>query len=491
LPEGRMLRMDQVHVIRHKHFLEGMSIRRIAREMGISRNTVKKYVQGDGEPKRTEGKPRASAVREAAGRRIEAILEEWKGRTTEKQRVTGTRIHRQLVEDGYEVGITTVREYLAERRRLEQEVYIPLEWWPGGRAQVDFFAVTVDIGGERQKAWKFLMRLMYSGRDFAWLYERCNRIAFLDGHVRAFNHFGGVAAGAIYDWLTAAVRRRVGLGPQLAERFRALVSHYVFEPCFARPGEGHDKGGVEARGKGVRLQHLTPIPQGGSLEEISTRMLSELDAAMATRKDREGRTVAQRFELERGKLRRLPPRPFEARIAEPVVLNRQAMAHVEGADYSLPQRWQGLMAMAHVGVADIRFECRGQTVLVAKVARGERLVQYRHYRRELGRKPQAVRQVAPALVAQLGEPYGELWERLVGRYGEPEAARVLSRLVGITETGGEEALKGALEAILRTLGRVGSEAGKVVDVPASLRSFSVEGGSLGAFDALLQEAGNE
>ena len=36
------------------------------------------------------------------------------------------------------------------------------------------------------------MRLMYSGRDFAWIYERQDQISFLDGHVRAFAHFAGV-----------------------------------------------------------------------------------------------------------------------------------------------------------------------------------------------------------------------------------------------------------------------------------------------------------
>jgi len=112
-----MLRMDWVHVIRHKHFLEGKSIRRVAREMGISRNTVKKYVLGDGEPQRKESGPRVSPVRDEVAKRVEAILEAWSERTTEKQRITATRVHRQLVEDGHEVGITTVREYMAERRR--------------------------------------------------------------------------------------------------------------------------------------------------------------------------------------------------------------------------------------------------------------------------------------------------------------------------------------------------------------------------------------
>ena len=51
------------------------------------------------------------------------------------------------------------------------------------------------------------MRLMYSGRDFAWIYERQDQISFLDGHVRAFAHFDGVPARVAYDNLRAAVVR--------------------------------------------------------------------------------------------------------------------------------------------------------------------------------------------------------------------------------------------------------------------------------------------
>ena len=119
----------------------------------------------------------------------------------------------------------------------------------GNEAQVDFFEVTVEVGGERRKAWKFLMRLMYSGRDFVWLYDRQDQIAFLDGHMRAFVHLGGVPARIVYDNLKLAVRRVQFPRRELTERFTALASHHLFEPCFARPGEGHDKGGIEGRGE--------------------------------------------------------------------------------------------------------------------------------------------------------------------------------------------------------------------------------------------------
>ena len=71
-------------------------------------------------------------------------------------------------------------------------------------------------------------------------------MSLLDGHVRAFEHFGRGPHRIGYDNLRAAVRGTlVGSERQLTARFAACASHYLFEPCFARPREGHDKGGVE------------------------------------------------------------------------------------------------------------------------------------------------------------------------------------------------------------------------------------------------------
>ncbi|MCP6727514.1 MAG: hypothetical protein KJI69_05900 [Patescibacteria group bacterium] len=86
----------------------------MAREMEVSRNTVRKYLEIS-EPERRQTKSREKPVTDKVVPRIEEILEEWKLRTTPKQRVTGTRVHRQLVEEDYQVGITTVREYLLKK----------------------------------------------------------------------------------------------------------------------------------------------------------------------------------------------------------------------------------------------------------------------------------------------------------------------------------------------------------------------------------------
>ena len=69
--------MDQVHVIRHKVLVEGQSVRRVSREMGVSRNTVRKYLR-ESEPRRRERVSRARPVWAEVGGRIEELLEQWR-----------------------------------------------------------------------------------------------------------------------------------------------------------------------------------------------------------------------------------------------------------------------------------------------------------------------------------------------------------------------------------------------------------------------------
>ena len=482
-----MLRMQDVHVLRHQVLVEGRSRRQVARELGISRNTVRRYLEAP-EPVRRERGPRRRPVFDSVQPRLDELLAEWSERTTLKQRLTATRLHRQLREEGYAVGVTTVRDYLREWRRQRAEVYIPLVHRPGEEAQVDFFAVTVELNGERRQAWKFLVRLMHSGRDFCWLYERQDQLAFLDGHVRAFAHFGGVPQRMVYDNLKPAVRRLQFPRRQLTERFQALASYYLFEPCFARPGEGHDKGGVEARGRAIRLQHLTPIPRGESLDELSGWLLSEIERHAPTQ-------VRERFGVEQRWLRPPPETPFDARRLTSVSVGRSAMARVEGAWYSVPSHWAGLRVTARIGVNDLTLSCRGEQVSHPRESFGGRRVRYRHYLAELSRKPQAVRQVAPELVAELGEPFARLWRQWESEHGAQEAARSLARLLRTLDAHGEQRVRRALEQLdlkdgfdALSLQRLlaDEDPPEPVAVPEALRGYEVESASAADYDRLLE-----
>jgi hypothetical protein len=336
---------------------------------------------------------------------------------------------------------------------------------------------------------------MYSGREFVWLYQRCDTSVFLDGHVRAFAYLGGVPRRCIYDNLAAAVRKIVGVERKLTRRFEALVSHYLFEPCFARVGEGHDKGGVESRGKGIRLQHMAPVPRGESLTAIAQMLLTELERAFAERRNAEGRSVVELWSEERPQLLLLPAAPFE--VSEPVTveISSRALVRVEGAWYSTPSRWARLRATAFIGVEEIRLVCMNESVIHPRIGFGRRRVVYRHYLSELARKPQAVRQVAPELLAELGEPWSNLWQLLAATHGQLEAARILAKLLGALEQHGEERLRPVLEAVLayqqaEVLDRPPPPAlPESIMLPDGLANIVIEAGKATDYDHLLLSNG--
>lgn len=484
--------MDQVYVVRHKVLVEGRSARQVAAELGISRNTVRRYVEG-AEPSRKQVS-RLAPVLEAVRPRIEALLGEAPRWTGGKQRLTATQLHRMVVAEGHRVGVTLVKEVVAEWRRQRQEVFVPLVYHPGDLAEVDFFEVLVDVAGVRRKAWMFLMRLMHSGRDFAWLYDRQDQVCFLDGHVRAFAHFDAAPLRSLYDNLRPAVARvLVGAERKLTARFEALAAHYVFEPCFARPRTGHDKGGVEARGKGIRWEHLVPIPTGASLDEVSRQLLSRLDARAAEHRDAEGRTIAERFEVERGRMLPLPVHAFRPHAVALPSVSRRSLVKVEGAVYSVPCEWAGLDVTVHVGAAEVEIVGPTGRVVHPRMRFGQRSICYRHYLRELARKPQALRQVAAELVAELGEPYAAAWRHLVDQQGPKQAARAFAQVLKGLERHGERVAAERIVAALATgeplhLALVLPPREVVVaddSLPPSLQGLDVAAASAADFDAIL------
>jgi transposase len=440
--------MDQVHVVRHKVLVEGRTQRSVARELGIARRTVQKYVE-QAAPTRVESAPRRRPIWEVVGPRIETLLADSVQWTGGKQRLTATRLHQLVRAEGHVVGVTVVKAAVAEWKRQRREVMIPLTYRAGDLAEVDFFEVLVDLQGTRHKAWLFVLRLMYSGRDFGWIYERQDQVSFLDGHVRAFAHLGGVPARIAYDNLRPAVTRiLVGGERALTARFAALASHYLVEPCFCRPGVGHDKGGVEARGKAIRTQVLVPIPSGPTLAMINDTLLAELDARVETRRAGSDETIGARFVEEQRRLR-LVAVPFVADAATIATITPRALARVEGAFYSVPCRWAGLDLVAWIGATTVTIVgADGRRIRHPRLRFGQRSIDYRHYLPMLAQKPQAVRQVLPDLLRDLGAPFPAVWDHLQGRHGPRDAARLFAKILGQLETRGAAAVIPALETAL-------------------------------------------
>lgn len=484
--------MDLIHVIRHKYYQEGLSQRQISRDIGCSRNTVKKYL-GQAEPAYKRKKRRAAPIWEIAKSKILQILEEWEGKTTEKQRVTGSLLYDELRSKNIKVGVTTVRNIYAEIRREKAEVFIPLVHRPGDEAQVDFFEVTVYENGVRRKAWMFLLRLMYSKWDFTWLYDSCDQLAFLDGHVRAFEALDSVPRRVIYDNLKPAVKKVVLGGRILTDGMLRLSRHYVFEPCFARVGRGNDKGGVEARGKGIRWQNLTPIPEGTSLQELSENLLGKIRDKFTQAKSEDGEQLTALLCKEKPELLPLPTERFLVAETKLLSVSKSSTVKIKGVRYSLPSRWSRLNITAFVGISTVEFCCRGLRLIRPRGKRGQPCIRYRDYLGELARKPQAVRQVALNLVQELGEPYGELWALLVDSQGPKAGSKVMAKILQAIVDKGEKQVSEALRLALRTKRlhlpsfdiRLG-ERPQVVPIPTPLLAYDIESVRATDFDYLLE-----
>ncbi len=183
-----------------------------------------------------------------------------------------------------------------------------------------------------------------------------------------------------------------------------------------------------------------------------------------------------------------------------VGVSSSATVRLEGAIYSVPSRWARLDITAYIGISDIRLVCDGETEVHQRQPTGGKSVRYRHYLPELARKPQAVRQVAPELVAELGEPYGRLWNLLEETHGGLEAARTLARLLSAITIHGEDAVArllmqalahpDAVRSSYRTVGAVNRQVRpSSVAVPDALLGYDIEAGRAADYDWLLETGG--
>ena len=196
------------------------------------------------------------------------------------------------------------------------------------------------------------------------------------------------------------MRILVGGERTLTPRFAALASHYLLEPCFCRPGEGHDKGGVEARGKALRRQALVPIPSGADARRDQCR------AARASRcaADARRRRSRARF-AEEQRAWRPAPEPFVAEATTLATVSPRAARAARG------RVLLGAVSLGRASIsscASVRARSRSSAATARAFAHprkrfGERSIDYRHYLPELARKPQAVRQVLPELLRDLGD----------------------------------------------------------------------------------------
>src|SRR5271167_318180 len=172
---------------------EGLSIRELSRKFGVHRRTVRQALDSAIPPNR-----KFAARPSPALGPWKATIDGWltdDETAPRKQRHTARRIFERLADEhGAEVSETSVRRYVASVKKKRSvalpEVCVPQAHPLGDEAEVDFGQVSFKLSGALVEAWMFVMRLSASGKAFHRVYFNQAQEVFLDGHVRAFEHFG-------------------------------------------------------------------------------------------------------------------------------------------------------------------------------------------------------------------------------------------------------------------------------------------------------------
>ena len=181
---------------------QGLSVSAIARQSGIDRKTVRKYIQrGLEAPVYGPRKPRPTVIDAFAG-----YLRE---RVTAFPALTGSRLYRELKELGYKGGYTAVTDFLRDvRPPVERGFEVRFETGPGEQGQVDFAqfqVVFTDEPATPRVVWLFSMVLGFSRLIWARFVVHQDLATVLRCHVAAFQALGGVPRELLYDRMKTAV----------------------------------------------------------------------------------------------------------------------------------------------------------------------------------------------------------------------------------------------------------------------------------------------
>jgi transposase len=495
--------------IRKAHEREGLSVRELARRFGVHRRDVRQALVSAVPPERKRpARPAPSLDQWKAT--IDGWLEADKS-APRKQRHTARRVWQRLTEEhGAQVGESTVRRYVAEaRRRMDVpmvEVMVPQHHPLGEEAEVDFGTASVYLAGVLVEVSMFIMRLSASGRGYPRAYLNEAQEVFLDGHVRAFDHFGGVPKRIRYDNLKAAVTRVLkGRDRIESDRFVALRSHYGFDSFFCLPGikGSHEKGGVEGEVGRFRRRHLVPVPRVNSMAE-----LNDLLAAGAAIDDQRfvaqrRITVAEHFAFEADTLRPLPAEAFDVSVVASHRVDRKSRVSVRGCLYSVPARHVGKRLDVRVGAETIE-AYDGATVVAshARALKGDEVLALDHYLEVLAIKTGAFPGATALARARAGGVFGAIHERFWAearrRLGDRDGTRALIEVLLLHRSIPADALVAGIEralsagsldpAVIAIEARRAEEpaVATIVPIGEGLSRFDRPAPSITAYDQLLE-----
>lgn len=338
------IEVDIYERIRHLHERENMSQRSIAKLLGISRNTVKRYFDGSHVPwerQGTSGRSKYVVTDEVLGF-IKECLAADDEENIKKQKHTAKRIYDRLVEEKHFTGgESTIREIVAELKTKQSKVFIPLAYDPGEAIQVDWGEGTVYLAGKKIKVNLWCMRESYSADIFCKPFYRQNEESFLEGQVSGFEYFGGAPQKVIFDNAKVAVKEGFGVHARAQDRYAALSAHYAFKPEFCNIAAGHEKGLVEGLVGWARRNILVPIPRVETIEELTAEILRRCLKYRDHKIVGRSQTVGMMAQSASARMAQLPKFKFDPSKSITARVDDFSTVRFDCNSYSVPVKYAG------------------------------------------------------------------------------------------------------------------------------------------------------
>ncbi len=438
-----MLTVETIARVRREQ-ARGKSVRAIARDLRLSRDTVTKYLRsGETEAKyERHCQPYPQLGPFLAD--LEELLEH-NGHQPRRDQLDKRQLFEALRRAGYAGGYDAVRRYArrwADIRATKTEAkateaFIPLTFAPAEAYQFDWSEEWIVLDGIAFKAQVAHARLCHSRMPYIRAYPRQSQEMMFDAHARAFAFWGGACERGIYDNMKTAVDAVfVGKDRKFNRRFAQMCSHYLVEPTACTPAAGWEKGQVENQVGSLRQRLFIPRPHVKTLEELN-RQLEDGCIAYARESrhpdDRE-RTVLEVFEAERPAL--VPIRgPFDGFREVDVSASKTCLVRFDRNRYSIEAKAANrpVQLRAYADRVVVRFD--GEVVATHERVFGRDGVRYNplHYLPVLARKPGALRNGAPFKDWELPPNLTKLRARL-GRSDEADR-QFVDILAAIPEDG--------------------------------------------------------
>lgn len=443
--------MELIAEIRRRHLISKESISSIARDLQISRPTVRKHLKTDSEPVYVRQQQALPKLGEFC-----QVLEQWL--TTERhlpkaQRRTSQRLFEGLQAEGYRGAYDSIQRFVKQWKAEHSapsvtQAFVPLVFAPGEVCQFDWSHEQVELNGVMQTIKVAHFRLTYSRQMFVAAYPREAQEMVFDAHNRAFAFFGGVPQRMVYDNLKAVVDAiLVGKERRFNRRFMALANHYLFEPVACTPASGWEKGQVENQVGNIREWLFTPLARFANFAALNDWLVIRCrELAQRKHPAEPGRTIAECFAQEASSLRVISA-PFDGYVEQMLRVSSTCLVRIDRNRYSVPAGFAGKVVSVRSTAAQIRVVADDEVIAehVRHFGRDQLICDPWHYLPLLEKKPGALRNGAPFLEWDLPLPIQRVRDRILK---QPKGDRAFVELLLVAREVGLEALGVACELAL-------------------------------------------